>query len=142
MDLFGSEKNHKLPVFFSARPFLTLSWENALTQNRERLYGYAFLPINLIARVLRIMRLQPTARVLLVAPFWPSQPWFRQLNEHASRPTPGKSSEELSHREDIPQTGHDEAVRMALSANPSLTEDFQQGLLRRQLAPGENQGGE
>ena len=30
-------------------------------------------------RVLRKLRLQPTAQILLVALFWPSQPWFHQM---------------------------------------------------------------
>ena len=75
----GSEKNHKLPVFFSVRPSQMLSVINALTQNWESLYGYAYPPTNLIPRVLRKLKLQWSARILLVAPFWPSQPLFRQL---------------------------------------------------------------
>ena len=79
VDLFASEKNHKLPVFFSIRPSPSSSGVNALTQNWDCLYGYAYPPTALIPRVLRKLRLQPTAQILLVAPFWPSQPWFRQM---------------------------------------------------------------
>ena len=73
VDLFASEKNHKLPVIPSS------SGVNALTQNWDCLYGYAYPPTALIPRVLRKLRLQPTAQILLVAPFWPSQPWFCQM---------------------------------------------------------------
>ena len=73
VDLFASEKNHKLPVFFSVRPSQMLSGVNALMQNWECLYGYEYLPTNLILRVLRKLRLQWSARILLVAPYWPSQ---------------------------------------------------------------------
>ena len=79
VDLFASEKNHKLPVFFSIRPSPSSSGVNALTQNWDCLYGYAYPPTALIPRVLRKLRLQPTAQILLVAPFWPSQPWFCQM---------------------------------------------------------------
>ena len=70
---FASERNHKLPVFFLVCPSLTLSGINALTQNLVRLYGYACPPKNLIPKVLRKLRLQPTAHILLVGPLWPSQ---------------------------------------------------------------------
>ena len=73
VDLFASEKNHKLPVFFSIRPSPSSSGVNVLTQNWECLYGYVYPPTALIPRVLRKLRLQPTAQILLVAPFWPSQ---------------------------------------------------------------------
>ena len=61
VDLFASEMNHKLPVFFSARPSPTSSGLNALTQNWEHLYGYAFPPFSFILRVLNKLRLQSSA---------------------------------------------------------------------------------
>ena len=47
---------------------------NALSQNWDSLFGYAYPPI-----ALRKIRLHLTAEVILVAPFWPSQIWFHQL---------------------------------------------------------------
>ena len=67
VDLFASEKNHKLPVFFTIRLSPSSSGVNAPTQNRECLYGYAYPPTALVPRVLRKLRLQPTAQILLVA---------------------------------------------------------------------------
>ena len=50
-----------------------------LTMNWDMVHGYAFPPIALIPRVLRKFLRHPSATIVLVAPFWPSQIWFRQL---------------------------------------------------------------
>ena len=144
VDLFASEKNHKLPVFFSIRPSPSSSGVNVLTQNWECLYGYAYPPTALIPRVLRKLRLQPTAQILLVAPFWPNQPWFRQMTSMLM-----DLQRAISQRDDPLKnavTGmrypKPEAMRLTvwpLSANPSLTAAFQQMLLTRQPEPDENQ---
>ena len=144
VDLFASEKNHKLPVFFSIRPSPSSSRVNTLTQNWECLYGYAYPPTALLPRVLRKLRLQPTPQILLVAPFWPSQPWFRQLTSMLT-----DLPRAISQRDDLLKnavTGmrypKPEAMRLTvwpLSANPSLTAAFQQTLLTRQPEPDESQ---
>ena len=118
VDLFASEKNHKLPVFFSVRPSPSSSGVNALTQNWDCLYGYAYPPTALIPRVLRKLRLQPTAQILLVAPFWPSQPWFRQMTSMLTDlpraiSQRGRPPEERGHGDAVPQTGGDEVDCMA-----------------------------
>ena len=115
-----------------------------LTQNWDCLYGYAYPPTALIPRVLRKLRLQPTAQVLLVAPFWPSQPWFCQMTLMLT-----DLPRAISQREDFLKnavTGMRypklEGMRLTvwpLSANPSLTAAFQQMLLTRQPEPDENQ---
>ena len=138
VDLFASEKNHKLPVFFSIRLSPSSSGVNALTQNWECLYGYAYPLTALVPRVLRKLRLQPTA------PFWPSQPWFRQLTSMLT-----DMPRAISQRDDLLKnavTGmrypKPEAIRLTvwpLSANPSLTAAFQQTLLTRQPEPDESQ---
>ena len=144
VDLFASEKNHKLPVFFSIRPSPSSSGVNALTQNWDCLYGYAYPPTSLIPRVLRKLRLQPTAQILLVAPFWPSQPWFCQMTSMLT-----DLPRAISQRDDLLKnavTGmrypKPEAMRLTvwpLSTNPSLIAAFQQMLLTRQPEPDENQ---
>ena len=144
VDLFASEKNHKLPVFFSIRLSPSSSGVNALTQNWDCLYGYAYPPTALIPRVLRKLRLQPTAQILLVAPFWPSQPWFCQMTSMLT-----DLPRAISQRDDLLKnavTGmrypKPEVMRLTvwpLSANPSLTAAFQQMLLTRQPEPDENQ---
>ena len=81
LDLFASEKNYQLPVFYSRNSSQSSSGVNALTQNWDGLWGYAYPPIAIIPRVLRKLRKHPTATVILIAPFWPSQIWFRQMTE-------------------------------------------------------------
>ena len=79
VDLFASDKNHHLPVFYSALPSRKSSGVNALTQDWTALIGYAYPPIRMIPRVLEKILRNPSAKVYLVAPFWPSQIWFRNL---------------------------------------------------------------
>lgn len=81
VDLFATQKNRKLPMFYSLYREPESSGVNALTQNWDALYGYAYPPIALLPRVLRKIRLHPTAEVILVAPFWPSQIWFHPLTQ-------------------------------------------------------------
>ena len=140
VDLFASEKNHKLPVFFSVRPSQTSSGINALTQNWESLYGYAYPPTNLI---LRELRLQWSARILLVAPFWPSQPWFRQLTSMLTDFPRVITPKDNLLKNSVTGMFYPKPDRMRLavwplSANPSLTEVFHKELQRRQPGLGEN----
>ena len=117
---------------------------NALTQNWDCLYGYAYPPTALIPRVLRKLRLQPTAQILLVAPFWPSQPWFCQMTSLLT-----DLPRAISQRDNLLKnavTGmrypKPEEMRLtvwSLSANPTLTAAFPQILLTRQPEPDENQ---
>ena len=106
VDLFASEKNHKLPVFFSIRPSPSSSGVNALTQNWDCLYGHAYPPTALIPRVLRKLRLQPTAQILLVARFDVDGSSEGDLSE-------GQPPEERGHGDAVPQTGGDEVDCMA-----------------------------
>ena len=133
VDLFASEKNHKLLVFFSVHPSQTSSGINALTQNWESLYGYAYPPTNLIPRVLRKLRLQWSARILLVAPFWPSQLVVPSADQHADRlsasdHTQGQPPEELGHGDVLPQTGQNETGCMAAVRQSFVDRDFSQGV--------------
>ena len=143
VDFLASEKNHKLPVFFSVRPSQTSSVINALTQNWESLYGYAYPPTNLIPRVLTKLRLQWSARILLVAPFWPSQPWFRQLTSMLTDLPRMITPKDNLLKNSVTGKFYPKPDRMRLavwplSANPSLTEGFHRELQRRQPGPGES----
>ena len=53
----------------------------ALVQNWSGMKGYAYPPISLIPRVLSKLQRHPTAIILLIAPFWPSQIWFPSLRD-------------------------------------------------------------
>ena len=132
VDLFASEKNHKLPVFFSVRPSQTSSGINALTQNWESLYGYAYPPTNLIPRVLR-------KQAAVVSPDPPSSPVLAQpavvpsADQHADRPsasdhTQGQPPEELGHGDVLPQTGQNETGCMAAVRKSFVDRGFSQGV--------------
>ena len=80
VDLFATMFNHRFPTYVSPVPdpgawhvdAFSLPWSNILT--------YAFPPWPIIGRVLRKARLE-RARMVLIAPNWPAQPWYPELLE-------------------------------------------------------------
>ena len=78
VDLFASRYNHRLPIYVSpvrdesawAVDALSISWTNLL--------GYAFPPFAILSKVIRKARIE-NARLILIAPWWPAQPWFPDL---------------------------------------------------------------
>ncbi|KAM4795568.1 uncharacterized protein WCC33_000623 [Rhinophrynus dorsalis] len=82
VDLFASRLNRRLPRFFSWRPDPEALAVDAFLQPWFPDRNYAFPPFALIARTILAVRRQG-ATVVLVTPFWPSQPWFPQLLELA-----------------------------------------------------------
>ena len=100
-------------------------------------------PTNLIPRVLRKLRLQWSAWILLVAPFWPSQPWFRQLTSMLTDLPRVITPKDNLLKNSVTGMFYPKPDRMRLavwplSANPSLTEAFHRELQRRQPGLGEN----
>ena len=78
VDLFAARNNHQLPIY-CARTYDPHAWQiDALTFRWDGLLAYAFPPISLIERVLTKLE-QENCKVLLIAPFWPRQPWFGRL---------------------------------------------------------------
>ncbi len=78
VDLFASRNNTQLPQFFSWLLDPDAMATDAFIQSWKGLHGYAFPPFALIHRVLKKLQLDQTS-VLLVAPVWPSQPWYPVL---------------------------------------------------------------
>ena len=78
VDLFASRLTYQLPRFFSWRPDPLAEATDAFLQNWTGLFGYANPPWNLTGRVLAKVEEQE-ANVVLVAPVWPSQPWYPRL---------------------------------------------------------------
>ena len=78
VDLFATRFNHRLPIYVSpvrddgawAVDALAIPWSNLL--------GYAFPPFAILAKVILKARLE-AARLILIAPWWPTQPWFPEL---------------------------------------------------------------
>ena len=90
VDMFASAKNAQLPVYYCLGADPQASGSNGLTMNWDMVHGYAFPPIALIPRVLRKLLRHPSATIVLLAPFWPSQIWFRQMtNLGDTRVLPG-----------------------------------------------------
>ena len=78
IDLFASSTNNQLPVY-CARNADPEAWAiDALTTSWSGMYAYAYPPISLLPLVLRKIQEEP-CKVMLIAPFWPRQPWFQTL---------------------------------------------------------------
>jgi hypothetical protein len=78
VDLFATRFNHRLPVYVSpvADP---QAWAvDALSISWMGLEAYAFPPLPLLDKVLHKAELE-RPRLILVAPWWPKQPWFPDL---------------------------------------------------------------
>ena len=75
MDLFASHLNNKLP-FFCSRHTHPLAWKvDALSFSWMGIHAYAFPPISLLHLVIAKIESE-LLRIVLIAPFWPCQPWF------------------------------------------------------------------
>lgn len=79
LDLFASRLTAQLPHFFSWRPDPLALATDALLQSWGGLRAYAHPPWNLIGRTLSKVQREPVELVLLVAPVWPTQPWYPSL---------------------------------------------------------------
>lgn len=78
VDWFATAMNARLPTFCT-RFHHPQAWAvDALSQDWSSTTGYAFPPWNLIYRVLVKLR-DSQASLILIAPFWPRQPWFPLL---------------------------------------------------------------
>ena len=80
VDLFATTLNKKLPTFVSPMMEKDAWAVDAFSINWTGLHAYAYPPTALITKVLQKIRQEP-CKVLLVAPYWPSQPWFTDLLE-------------------------------------------------------------
>ena len=78
VDLFASEANHQLPTYCTRAPSPRAWQTDALAIPWDGLLAYAFPPFSLITRVIAKLE-QENCKVLLIAPFWPRQPWFARL---------------------------------------------------------------
>lgn len=82
LDLFASSWNAQLPRFVRWLPQPGIWGINALSSSWRKLQGYAFPPFSLIKDCLsKVSREQSS--LVLVCPFWQSQPWFPLLLELA-----------------------------------------------------------
>ena len=78
VDLFATKFNRRLPIYISPVPDPQALGQDALSISWEGMIGYAFPPLCLMNKVIRKARIDQ-ASIILVAPFWPYQPWFPDL---------------------------------------------------------------
>ncbi|XP_064479183.1 uncharacterized protein LOC135392398 [Ornithodoros turicata] len=78
MDLFADLSNHEVPHYFSWKPDPGAAGVDTFTQIWSGPGLYAFPPFNLVNRCLRKM-CESGGDLILVAPTWPSQPWYPSL---------------------------------------------------------------
>ena len=78
VDLFATRFNYKLPLYVSPVPDSHALAVDAFSLNWNLLHAYAFPPAILIPSILAKIR-QSRCRIVLIAPFWPQQPWFSEL---------------------------------------------------------------
>ncbi len=77
VDLFASQESSQCPLWFSLS-FPTTLGIDAFAHPWPNVSLYAFPPVKLIPTVLCRVKVSG-ARLLLIAPFWPSQTWFSEL---------------------------------------------------------------
>ena len=78
MDLFASRLNFKVRPFCAFHPDPLASTIDAFTITWSGFLGYAFPPFCLLGRVLQKI-IQDRAEVILIAPDWPTKPWYTLL---------------------------------------------------------------
>ena len=78
VDLFASALNYRLPRFCS-RTADSQTWAvDAFSTPWRNFLGYVLLPFGLFPKVLVKIALEES-EILLLAPLWPSRPWFPRL---------------------------------------------------------------
>jgi len=80
VDLFATDENHKLPVYVSPLPDESAWRQDAFSFPWTNLWAYAYPPTALVSQALECIARNP-CEVIMVAPAWPSQPWFNRLLE-------------------------------------------------------------
>lgn len=81
IDLFASRLNAQLPNYCSWKPDPGCSYVDAFTINWNTVGNvYLFPPFSLMGRCLQKIR-EEKAIGVVIAPLWPTQPWFAQLME-------------------------------------------------------------
>jgi hypothetical protein len=85
MDLFASRLNYKVQPFCAFHPDPLASTIDAFTITWTGFLGYAFPPFCLLGRVLQKI-IQDRAEVILIAPEWPTKPWYTLIRTLAIAP--------------------------------------------------------
>ena len=83
IDLFATRRNKKTPIFVSPVPDSQALEVDALSMNFQGLDAYAYPPHQILLKVLQKFLDTTQCRLIVVAPWWPKQPWFPVINNLA-----------------------------------------------------------
>ena len=80
LDCFASRLNSQLAAYVSYRPDPFCTYVDAFTLTWKDFHPYLFPPFSLLPRVLQKAKIE-RVEAMIVAPFWPTQPWFTMLRQ-------------------------------------------------------------
>ena len=78
IDLLATDRNAKLPTYYSPIPDPKAVGTDAFLQDWTGMWAYAFPPTALIRNTLNKAREEGT-ELIMIAPLWPAQEWFPDL---------------------------------------------------------------
>ena len=79
IDLFASRLNHKLEKYMSWKPDPNAIAVDAMSENWDHFFFYAFPPFNMIGKVLNKVEIEK-CKGIVVVPHWPTQPWWPKFS--------------------------------------------------------------
>lgn len=127
IDLFAASNNTKCPLFVSWFPDPIAHAVDAFSLNWGRYYFYTFPPFILVLRVLRTI-ITDEAEGILVAPWWPAQPWFPLFTQllvgQPIRFNPDPKMLSSPFRESHPAWNRISLVAVKVSAKPSWNKGY------------------
>lgn len=140
IDLFASRLNAKLPQFVSWRPEPGALNVNAFTISWANTYMYMFPPFSLITKCVQKLLVEG-GDALLIAPLWPTQPWFSQVMKMLLEVPVLLPRTRLLYLPAHPQRQHPlphlRLIACRLSGDPTKQRTFQQKLSQLYAVPGE-----
>ena len=77
--LFASHHAAQLEKYMSWKPNPGAVATDAMSQTWNQVKGYTFPPFSLIGRCLSKVKREQVPELALIAPIWPTQPWFPLL---------------------------------------------------------------
>ena len=79
VDMFATVHNTHLPQFMSPVPEPRALVIDALSQDWQGKSMYVFPPFSLLNKIIQKLSTTQMGEVILITPWWPSQPWFPHL---------------------------------------------------------------
>ena len=86
VDLFATLYNRKLPLYVSPFPDQEAMAVDALSLSWDHLSTYAFPPFAILPQVVRKLEQSANCQMILIAPYWPNQPWFAVITNLSLEP--------------------------------------------------------